>query len=195
MLPARASPTSPSLNECLYPGPPLQAKLWDILVHQRMYPVAVTADIEKAFLQVRIRECERDALRFHWQCGEQSELKTLRFTRALFGLAPSPFLLGGVIDCHLALWEDKYPELVAEIRRSLYMDDLLTGGQTVKQASERKEKANEIFNDATFNLHKWNSNAEELELKPNSTAEENEQSYAKQQLGVKPNESTMLGLK
>ena len=59
---ARASPTSPSLNECLYPGPPLQATLWDILVHQRMYPVTVTADIEKAFLQVRIRECERDAL-------------------------------------------------------------------------------------------------------------------------------------
>ena len=194
---ARASPTPPSLNECLYPAPPppLQAKLWDILVHQRMYPVAVTADIEKAFLQVRIRECERDALRFHWQCGEQSELETLRFTRALFGLAPSPFLLGGVIECHLALWEDKYPELVAEIRRSLYVDDLLTGGQTVQQAKERKERAVEIFNDATFNLHKWNSNAEELEPKVNSTVEDDQQSYAKQQLGVKPNESKMLGLK
>ena len=66
----------------------------------------------------------------------------------------------------------KYPEFVAEIRRSLYVDDLQTGGQTVKQASERKEKANEIFNDATFNLHKWNSNAEELEPKLNLTTEQ-----------------------
>lgn len=32
---ARATPESPSLNECLYPGPPLQNKLWDILVRQR----------------------------------------------------------------------------------------------------------------------------------------------------------------
>ena len=49
---ARATPESPSLNECLYPGPPLQNKLWDILVRQRAYPIAVTADIQKAFLQI-----------------------------------------------------------------------------------------------------------------------------------------------
>ena len=29
---ARASPDSPSLNDCLYAGPPLQNKLWEILV-------------------------------------------------------------------------------------------------------------------------------------------------------------------
>lgn len=98
---ARATPESPSLNECLYPGPPLQNKLWDILVRQRAYPIAETADIQKAFLQIRIRECERDALRFHWRKSELGKLEILRFTRALFGLAPSPFLLGGVIEAHL----------------------------------------------------------------------------------------------
>lgn len=98
---ARATPESPSLNECLYPGPPLQNKLWDILVRQRAYPIAVTADIQKAFLQIRIRECERDAIRFHWRKSEHGKLETLRFTCALFGLAPSPFLLGGVIEAHL----------------------------------------------------------------------------------------------
>lgn len=49
---AQASPTAPLLNKCLYPGRPLQGKLWDILVHQQMYPVAVVAEMEKAFLQV-----------------------------------------------------------------------------------------------------------------------------------------------
>jgi len=63
----RPTPESPSLNECLHPGPPLQNKLWDILVRQRAYPIAVTADIQKAVLQIRMRECERDALRFHWR--------------------------------------------------------------------------------------------------------------------------------
>ena len=171
---ARANPTAPSLNECLYPGPPLQNKLWEILVHQRMYPVAVTADIQEAFLQVRIKENERDALRFHWWCGEHSQLETLRFTRALFGLAPSPFLLGGGIDCHLDAWEEKYPEVVTELRRSLYVDDLLTRGQTIQQANERKERTIEIFNDATFKLHKWNSNAKELEKRDDFPKDENE---------------------
>ena len=61
---ARASPDAPSLNECLYPGPSLPNKLWDVLVQQRAYPVLVTGDIRKAFLQIRIRESERDALQF-----------------------------------------------------------------------------------------------------------------------------------
>ena len=43
------SPDSPSLNECLYPDPPLQNKLWDVLVRQRAYPVAVTGDLKKVF--------------------------------------------------------------------------------------------------------------------------------------------------
>ncbi|XP_068671125.1 uncharacterized protein [Montipora foliosa] len=112
---ARATPESPSLNECLYPGPPLQNKLWDILVKQRAYPIAVTADIHKAFLQIRIRECERDALRFHWRKSEHGKLEILRFTRALFALATSPFLLGGVIEAHLDAWEEREPEIVAEL--------------------------------------------------------------------------------
>ena len=192
---ARATPESPSLNECLYPGPPLQNQLWDILVRQRAYPIAVTADIQKAFLQIRIRECERDALRFHWRKSEDEKLEILRFTRALFGLAPSPFLLGGVIEAHLDAWEEREPEIVAELRRSLYVDDLLTGGQSTSQTQERKEKAVGIFSDATFQLHKWHSNIKQLEEDPNLIAAPEEQSFAKQQLNVKPSESKMLGLK
>ena len=85
---ARATPESPLLNKYLYSGPPLQNKLWDILVRQRAYPIAITADIQKAFLQIRIRECEQnDALRFHWRKSEHEKLEILCFTHTLFGLA------------------------------------------------------------------------------------------------------------
>ena len=62
-------------------------------------------------------------MRFHWRRDEQSPLETLRFTRALFGLAPSPFLLGGVTEVHLNHWEEKEPELVAKIHKELYVED------------------------------------------------------------------------
>ena len=52
---ARASPNAPSLNECLYPGPALQNKLWDVLVRQRFFPVAIFGDIQKAFLQIELK--------------------------------------------------------------------------------------------------------------------------------------------
>ena len=62
---ARAYPEVPSLNECLNAGPPLQSKLWNVLVRMRFHPVMLTGDLKRAFLQVLIKEAERDALRFH----------------------------------------------------------------------------------------------------------------------------------
>ena len=75
----------------------------------------------------------------------------------------SPFLLGAVIGQHLQSWESKLPEVVAALRKSLYVDDLLNGGQTAEEARKRKSTAIEVFSDAKFVLHKWNFNVAELE--------------------------------
>ena len=76
-----------------------------MLVRGKFHPVCLTGDLRKAFLQVRIRDGDRDALRFHWlKSVDSNEVEVFRFTHALFGLAPSPFLLGGVIDQHLMSW-------------------------------------------------------------------------------------------
>ncbi|KAL9976251.1 hypothetical protein ACROYT_G013528 [Oculina patagonica] len=45
---AREKDNQPSLNDCLHPGPPLQNRLWDILVRWRFYPVLLTGDLKKA---------------------------------------------------------------------------------------------------------------------------------------------------
>ena len=64
----------------------------------RLKPIALTGDLKQAFLQVRIRMEDRDALRFHWFKNKAtSEEEVPRFTRALFGLVQSPFLLGGTL--------------------------------------------------------------------------------------------------
>ena len=63
---ARESGKSPSLNDCLETGPPLQNLLWNVLVRNRLKPIALSADLKKAFLQVLIRVEDRDSLRFHW---------------------------------------------------------------------------------------------------------------------------------
>ena len=138
---AKAHPNAVSLNDRLYPGPTLQNKMWNVLVRSRVHPIAVVGDLKQAFLQVRIREADRDALRFHWEQTEHSEIETLRFTRALFGLAPSPFLLSGVIEHHLDTWEAREPHVVAELQKSLHTDDLISewdnsrGGKGTKGAS------------------------------------------------------------
>ena len=148
---ARENPNQPSMNDCLHPGLPLQNLLWNILIRARFYPVLLTGDLQKTFLQVRIKEEDCDALRFYWKCKGHSKIEILRFTRALFGLTSSPFLLGGVIQQHLKAWEEQEPELVAQIRKNLYVDNLITGALTVQQTQQQKEKAIMIFSDAQFN--------------------------------------------
>ena len=190
---ARTNENSPSLNECLNPGPPLQNQLWNVLVRARFHPVLITGDLKQAFLQVRIQEMDRDALRFHWFKDLQTKtIEVRRFTRALFGLAPSPFLLGGVIQQHLANFRTVYPEIVSEIGKSFYVDDLISGGETMVE--QLKTKATEIFADATFDLHKWHSNAREVESY-NTVKREETETFAKQQLGVSNgDQACILGL-
>ena len=190
---AREEVGQPSLNDCLHPGLPLQNLLWSVLIRARLHPVLLTGDLQKAFLQVWIKEAVRDALRFHWKSREHSKIETLRFTRALFGLTSSPFLLGGVLEQHLKKWEQQEPELVAQIRKSLYVDDLISGAPTVTQAQQLKQGSTKIFNDAKFTWHKWNSNATELERNDNPS-DGDDQTFAKQQLGTKTTETKLLGL-
>ena len=132
-------------------------------------------------LQVCIKKEEIDALRFHWQTSQPSEVEVLRFTRALFSLVPSPFLLGEVIECHMKTWERRMPELVAGLRKSLYVDDLITGKPTVREARQRKRELISIFADAKFKLHKWHANVAKLEEPEGQVGERS--TFAKQQLG------------
>ena len=179
---ARANSGAPSLNECLNPGPPLQNQLWNVLVRAHFHPVTIAGDIKQTFLRVRIREEDRDALRFHWLKDLNSQtVEALRFTRALFGLTCSPFLLGGVIQHLLESCREKYPEIVREIERSLYVDDLISGGPTQAKAETIKSASVEIFAEGTFELHKWHSNVKELETTCSVPASE-EETYAKEQL-------------
>ena len=62
------------------------------------------------------------------------------------------------------------------------MDDLKSGGTIVEEAKELKERAIEIFEDATFTLHKWQSSEPKLEGDPILPVDQ-EGTFAKQQLG------------
>ena len=156
----------------------------------------MTGDIKQAFLQARIKEQDRDALRFHWLKDPSSQtVETLRFTRALFGLTSSPFLLGGVIQHLLESCRQNYPDIVSEIERSLYVDDLISGGPTSEKAKEIKSASQNVFAKGTFELHKWHSNVKESESAASEPVSIEEGTYAKEQLNVSGRQgATLLGL-
>jgi len=88
------------LNDSLHKGPNLIPQLFEVLIGFCNHRVALTADVEKAFLMIGIEETDRDMLRFVWPSNPQdvnSEMIHLCFTQLVFGLKPSQTILGAVI--------------------------------------------------------------------------------------------------
>jgi len=162
---AKTTSDTVSLNDCLKTGPNLIPKLFDILIRFRWHSIALTADIEKAFLNIEITPSDRDMLRFLWvedPLDANSHVLHLRFARLVFGLRPSPAILGSVISHHLEKYQLKYPEVIPAIRDSFYVDDMISGGRTVDEAFKIYGVAKQVMFDGGFNLRKWNSNSPEL---------------------------------
>ena len=63
---AKSSSEVPSLNDNIHPGPSLIPAIMDIPIRFRAYKYGITADIEKAFLQVNISKDQQDFTQFLW---------------------------------------------------------------------------------------------------------------------------------
>ena len=153
-----------SLNDCLETGPNYTPQLFDTLVNFRWHKIGLTADIEKVFLMVGINETDRDMLRFLWLKDPDdlnSEIVHLRFTRLVFGLRPSPAILASTIRHHLdsQVSEEFKPHFIELLKKSLYVDDLVTGEGDEAKALELCSKSKSLMQRGGFNLRKWKTNS------------------------------------
>ncbi|XP_064463407.1 uncharacterized protein LOC135374345 [Ornithodoros turicata] len=170
---------SSSLKDHLERGSKINSDLVPVLLRFRMNAIALTADIEKAFLQIAINEADRDALRFLWFADVPTvnhpfpAVEEWRMTRVPFGTTTSPFLLGATLQYHLRNARDDQAHVAAILERSFYVDDLLAGASTVEEAKTIKDTAQALMAEAGMNLTKWSSNSTELQKYingPSSTA-------------------------
>ncbi|KIH61600.1 Pao retrotransposon peptidase [Ancylostoma duodenale] len=156
----------PSLNDVLYQGPLILPNILGMLMRFRMGQIATIADIEKAFLQVRLHEDDRDATRFMWvrdvTCPLQEDnILTYRFTQVTFGLNASPFLLAATISFHLDT-ANHSPEFAAEIKNNLYVDNLLMTAETKEEPLQQYHQTKEIFDSLKMNMREFLTNDEVL---------------------------------
>ena len=158
---AKPHPLANSVNDCMFTGPPLQPLLWDIMVRARMSPRLVLADIQKAFLQVGIKEEDRDAFRFLFNINGREE--HLRFTRVPFGAEASPFMLGATIQHHLDQQPVELENTVQALKENTYVDNVMQTGSDLLELKKFKQEATDVLECGKFPLHKWESNIQTLE--------------------------------
>ena len=139
--------------------------LFDVLLRFRVNQVALTSDIEKAFLMVGMAEEDRDVLRFLWVDAidkPSPEIVVLRFTRVVFGVSSSPFLLNATIKHHIERYKETNPEFVEKFLRSIYVDDLSSGAPETNTGYELYLKSELRLAEGGFSLRKFVANCPEL---------------------------------
>ena len=154
-----------SMNECLYRGLVMLNDLCGLLMRFRLNSIAVVADIENAFVQFGLQPDQRDVTRFIWLKNytqaqvDSDNIQEYRFCRVPFGVIPSSFLLGATINNYLDLYGN---ELAKKLKDDIYVDNLITGANTVEGAVDLYYGAKKIFKDASMNLREWSSNSRVL---------------------------------
>lgn len=150
-----------SLNDQLYRGPVILPELPGLIMVMRTGKIVVQADVEKAFLHMNMREQDRDLTRFLWlkdihKPPTDDNIVAYRFTRVVFGIACSPFLLAASIRHHLP---QDGSELAQELMDRIYSDNVLILANDELEAVNKAQRAREIFRGAGMNLREFKSNS------------------------------------
>lgn len=182
-----AGVNSVSLNDCLETGPSLIPSLVEILIRFRRWQVAMTADLTKAFLQIKLRKPDQDVHRFLWEVD--GAVRVMRFLRVTFGNKASPFLLNATIRYHLS----KYPpdKVIQELQENMYVDDWLSGADSEAEVCDMFTEAKAVMAHAGMTLAKWKSNSKYIMEKMYGDAFESDEVQVESKvLGVKWNPDT-----
>ncbi|XP_038154235.1 uncharacterized protein LOC119791920 [Cyprinodon tularosa] len=151
-----------SLNGQLMQGPDLTNTLIGALVRFREEPIAVMADIESMFYQVRVPETDADLLRFlWWPAGDLSTpVKEYRMMVHLFGATSSPSVASYVLRRTAEDRRDTAPpEAVETVLHNFYVDDCLKSVATEEEAVFLVKNLRDLCAEGGFTLTKWVSNS------------------------------------
>ena len=121
------------------------------------------ADVEKMFLQIKVDKKDQDALRYVWRdLRSDDSPRVYRLQRLAFGVNCSPFLAIATVQHHAKECKEEFPAASIEVLSNMYVDDCLTGGESVEATMGLQKSLDEMMERGGFNLTKWASNSKEV---------------------------------
>ena len=116
-----------SLNSTMYIGPKLQNDLSQILLRWRKYQFVFTADVEKMYRQIHIREEDQIYHRVLWRWNQSEPIQEYQMTTVTFGVAAALYLAIRTLQ-QLAVDErNNFPKAAETVLHDFYVDELMSG--------------------------------------------------------------------
>ena len=155
-------PNGVSLNSCLLQGPQGDQNLLKILIRFRWHPIAIGGDVKRMYLCVKMREEDRDYLRYLWRESEEEEVKIKRFTKVAFGVRDSSFTSQECFTRHALKYKEEHEKVVNVIVNDRWVDDIVSSCETKEQAIEFISTVKSIMSEGGFQVKKWSSSSKEV---------------------------------
>lgn len=148
----------PSLNETLLVGPVIQDTLFNLLLRWRTYCVVIKADIEKMYRQIMVDEKHQPYQRILWRDSPHEAIQDYQLRTVTFGTAAAPYL--AIKTLHQLATDEmqQHPIGSRTIKHDFYVDDLLSGADTVDTAIEKQQQVISVLQSGGFQIRKWSSN-------------------------------------
>ena len=154
-----------SLNDLLLNGPDLTNNLFGVLTRFRQERIALMADIELMFYQVRVSEADCSYLHFLWwpDGNLESNLEEYQMVVHLFRAASSPSCSNFALQKTAEDKSQHFPErVVSTVKNNFYVDDCLKALPSVEEASQHASNLWSLLSKGGFRLTKWISNSRKV---------------------------------
>lgn len=150
-----------TLNEQLLQGPDMTSSLIGILTRFRHEQVAVMADVESMFYQVKVPPEDADLLGFLWWLdgGVSQELQEYRMEVHLFGATSSPSCTSYALRRCAEDNKNSFDAAIVDtVLHNFYVDDCLRSVASKQEAVKLYQDLNAICQTGGFRLTKWMTN-------------------------------------
>ncbi len=150
------------LNDVLHSGPVMLVNLHELLIQFRENPFGVSMDIEKMFLQIRVREQDQPVFRFLWRRpGSKGPPIAYQMLVVVFGAASSPttsaFVLHRTVDDN-----PMYSDVGERVKTNFYVDNYLDSFDSAEEASSTCKRLKELLALGGFNLGQLSASSREV---------------------------------
>lgn len=150
-----------SLNSELMVGPTIQSDLRHIIMRWRLHPICLVADIVKMYRQIKVTQEDADFQRIIWR-DEAGKIQHYKMVRVTFGTASAPYVAVRTLQQLARDENESFPKAAKVVLRDFYVDDMMTGCQTVAEGLDLFTDLTKLMSSGCFELQKWMSNDEQL---------------------------------
>ncbi|XP_063635207.1 uncharacterized protein LOC134805958 [Cydia splendana] len=158
-----------SLNATLLAGPKLQTNIFDLLTRFRWHAVVFTGDVKQMYRQILVPEEDAEFQRILWRPSAVGPVRDYRLKTVTYGVSAAPFQALRTMAQLASDSAASYPGGSTVLARDIYVDDVVTGADSVEQARSLQAELTKILSSRGFHLRKWTSNSSEfLESLPSS---------------------------